>query len=926
MPEAIKGSQWRKWDLHIHSNHSIETRAKLTVLAIFQEAIARKIAVVAISDHSNVNGLDEIWSVWENNEVEIDGNKFRIRNHIVFFPAIELKATCGKRGVHFIALLPPYFKNEKVDQRFFTENILSKIDLTKTRITESGKGDYNKGIFEIAVDLKKTSDLIHQFGGLISAHAYGKDHNFEDEIAHPKTETPTEYELLNALGEEKELLMKDCIDICELNNNGDKAQKQAKFYLTKFSKPSIICSDSHESYSGCTAWIKADPTFNGLKQIVYEPESRVCIKDDCPESKISYTIIDAVRFVDNRSVKEFGDEWISLNPNLNSIIGGKSSGKSLLLYHIAKTIDPQRIESINSEKGTYKTNLEYPFEKEKEFNFEVKWADGPSYSLKSEERPNRPITYIPQLFLNRLAEDQREELNNIVHKMLVDSFPDYKTFRSETDSNLEKIRAEIFSVIDNYFKIKTDLKTKETELAELGDKKAIEENITVISGRIDQLRKESQFSDADETTYAALVADRKGKADSFAEIETGIKNLEALKKGLIAIKDQLTKSIQSEVFSRVPSLRTIRDDGFNKAIQDIVKNITQTLTATLEKEIESRFKIIESSKEKLEIITKQLEGIDNNLAPFAAKMTNKTAFEENQTNLQIEIAKLALINDKSGEIDKLKKELIVTPILEKYTQLFECYKSIVEMNKKYKTIQDTDNLELSSSIKIDDIEFSENFIRKIDKRSPLLDQDLSKVFNLENHLQNIADMLGKIMSGKISLRTGVDEYHAILSLLDDYFKIDYNLMQGGDDLLKMSPGKRGIILFQLFLHLSKSTNPILIDQPEDNIDNRTVYQELNEFIRGKKVKRQIIIVSHNPNLVVSTDSENVIVANQDGQNKSGKNRRFKFEYVNGALENTFLDPTADGVLYKCGIREHVCEILEGGKDAFEKRETKYGFK
>jgi ABC-type cobalamin/Fe3+-siderophores transport system ATPase subunit len=142
----------------------------------------------------------------------------------------------------------------------------------------------------------------------------------------------------------------------------------------------------------------------------------------------------------------------------------------------------------------------------------------------------------------------------------------------------------------------------------------------------------------------------------------------------------------------------------------------------------------------------------------------------------------------------------------------------------------------------------------------------------------------------------------------------------------MSPGKRGIILFQLFLHLSKSTNPILIDQPEDNLDNRTVYQELNDFIRTKKSTRQIIIVSHNPNLVVSTDSENIIVANQDGQNKSGKNDKFQFEYVNGSIEHSFTNQDKSGILFQSGIRQHVCDVLEGGEDAFEKREVKYGLK
>jgi predicted ATP-dependent endonuclease of OLD family len=127
------------------------------------------------------------------------------------------------------------------------------------------------------------------------------------------------------------------------------------------------------------------------------------------------------------------------------------------------------------------------------------------------------------------------------------------------------------------------------------------------------------------------------------------------------------------------------------------------------------------------------------------------------------------------------------------------------------------------------------------------------------------------------------------------------------------------------LHLSKSKNPILIDQPEDSLDNRTVYRELNEFIKKKKIDRQIIVVSHNANLVVSTDSENIIVANQSGQGESKDNFKYKFEYVNGAIEHSFIDDSKKGILFQRGIRQHVCDILEGGEEAFAKRENKYGF-
>lgn len=83
------------------------------------------------------------------------------------------------------------------------------------------------------------------------------------------------------------------------------------------------------------------------------------------------------------------------------------------------------------------------------------------------------------------------------------------------------------------------------------------------------------------------------------------------------------------------------------------------------------------------------------------------------------------------------------------------------------------------------------------------------------------------------------------------------------------------------------------------------------------------MVSHNANLVVSTDSENIVVAHQNGV----ATERPRFEYINGALENTFVNTNVHAhIIDKHGIREHVCEILEGGIIAFKQREKRYDFK
>ncbi len=107
------------------------------------------------------------------------------------------------------------------------------------------------------------------------------------------------------------------------------------------------------------------------------------------------------------------------------------------------------------------------------------------------------------------------------------------------------------------------------------------------------------------------------------------------------------------------------------------------------------------------------------------------------------------------------------------------------------------------------------------------------------------------------------------------------------------------------------------------MDNRAIYNELVAYLKQKKKDRQIILVTHNANIVVNADAEEVIVANQHGEDSKNKDD-IKFQYISGSIENTMLkDPIIDIVLQSQGVREHVCEILEGGTEAFKKRENKY---
>ncbi|ADZ84512.1 P-loop NTPase family protein [Cellulosilyticum lentocellum] len=147
-------------------------------------------------------------------------------------------------------------------------------------------------------------------------------------------------------------------------------------------------------------------------------------------------------------------------------------------------------------------------------------------------------------------------------------------------------------------------------------------------------------------------------------------------------------------------------------------------------------------------------------------------------------------------------------------------------------------------------------------------------------------------------------------LLDDYYQVNYAIKFKNRPLGALSPGQKGLVLMKIFLLLDNENKPLLIDQPEDNLDNKSVFKDLVNDFKEIKKKRQIIIATHNPNLVVNTDSEQVIVARFDDVPAKDKPR---IMYTCGSLENK-------------EIRKLVCDILEGGDQAFIKREQRYSLK
>lgn len=148
------------------------------------------------------------------------------------------------------------------------------------------------------------------------------------------------------------------------------------------------------------------------------------------------------------------------------------------------------------------------------------------------------------------------------------------------------------------------------------------------------------------------------------------------------------------------------------------------------------------------------------------------------------------------------------------------------------------------------------------------------------------------------------KYYATWLYSTDHVSVSYSVDYDSTNILNLSPGTRGIVLLLLYLALDRSDDrPLTIDQPEENLDPKSIFDELVPLFAEARLRRQVIMVTHNANLVINTDADQVIIA-EAGTHASGQLPAIS--YTMGGLEEAH-------------IRDRVCAILEGGEDAFKDR-------
>ncbi|MEE0652911.1 MAG: hypothetical protein UCO54_13040 [Segatella copri] len=900
-----RGSEWRKWDLHIHTPGT----AKNDHYGNSDEVWERYIDALEKSDVT-VFGITDYFSISNYIKVKEYQKQDRLKGKFLL-PNVEMRiypVTDKSKLINIHAIFDPFLDVADIEREFFrqlqfTYNDASYScidnDLAKLgRIVENNPNladdvAIKKGIDAFAVSyeaLKKVIDKAFFKGHVIIALSNGSKDGVTGILNQEGNMQPLRKEITRMS------------DIILSGNPGDVeyfsgAKTSVEEVVSTYGslKPCIIGSDAHSLDkvgvfpNDRITWIKADPTFEGLKQILFEPKERVRISDAMPDFKYDYNIIDHVVL----NTAGVWNQTIPLNQNLNTIIGGRSTGKSTLLASMAA-----KFQKIKNDEN-------YDFIKGLSDNVHVFWRDGL-------EADNKEIEYFTQ---NEIANIISRRDSDKLFLEILTSLPNmreaYEKFKADEAAKFASIQAKV----SLFFEKRRQYNEKNAYVKTLGDKEGIKREIEKFAKERDTIQRN--------------LTDKKELLERF---QIAAKELADLRTKEVVMRQDL------EILNLLSSSNLL---SINPSVSWL--GLTEDISQKVSEEIQ---KVLAQSNSHLQDFVKDLISKEDNAFKALAREINekqnasdyqegKKIFAENKnlSHVMEQISNLSkqilLINKESQILEELSKECktIASDLLNEHLSYLDMMNSIASVLR----IQH-DNITLSAGYELKK-DLEEKLNECISLRSASMNALIVNViFQYQKKTKDsikecLKDLLNKALRGEITFKNGYDVQSFISMILSgNWFSLQYSVDYEGDNLSDMSPGKRSFVVLKLLLDFSDKKCPILIDQPEDNLDNRAIYNELVKYVREKKKERQIILVTHNPNIVVGADSEEVIVANQNGKN-APNDRGIKFQYVHGSLENTSARITDDNepILYRCGIREHVCDILEGGENAFRDRENKYGF-
>lgn len=856
-----RGSEWRKWDLHLHSPKTFLANkyANCSIDDFVKKIVDSGIEAIGLTNYFRFDDA-------EYGEIKKKLNEAGV---VVFFN-LEIRTQPKNKEneeMHFHLIFSEQIEENKI------KNFLGRLktvddkyckDLTQAEIKTT-----SIAFDSLRIMLDNDKELKHLRDYLLIACPRG-DGNFR-----PSGED-------DGRGNNLAVVIDKNTDILFGKEADRDFFLKTDRYKEATPKPVIFCSDAHklDSIGSGFTWIKADLTFEGLKQVLYEPESRVRIQDLKPEDKSKHVLIDKVEYKTNNGSKK----TVYLNPNLNSVIGSRAQGKSNLLKNIAYAVDPKQCESRGvGEKGFLHLN-----------SFKVFWSDGKESVLNEKESKEKGILFIPQRYLGELVYENDPRFD----KFLINLFENSESFqkanedyRKFADSNI----LTITSLIRELLATRSIGLDRQDKLKKLGKKEDQEKDIKDIEEKIQKFGKTASVNKTDLKNHATLSSEIAEKEKEIKLIEQDLTSFTRLKEGEVITSEKIFELDFSNIsLEKIKNKLKESDEVFKK---DFIDGEI--------KELKDRRAKAKTSFSELELKIKPLkEKIKRSKA-----LVDLTELLGKKKEALLQIASLTKeISDLKSVYDE-KKNAIVSIYLQfenEYKNLdidfgtlkFSQVKILVafDTNSLCKATDDCINYHNSTNFKKDEKGKYKNAIS-------FLTTPTDWVYDKKTFPILLKELLEAILSGQLFLKTGKDIETTLTELFKNRYKIDFVKSvrsKAGVIFSEMSDGEQMLALLEFIFKFDDYNYPILLDQPEDDLDSRAISTTIVDFIKSEKARRQIIIASHNANLVICGDSENILISNKKG----GKNP--DFEYAWGAIEN---EP----------INKEIVEILEGGKEALRKR-------
>lgn len=921
-----RGSEWRKWDLHVHppGTKLSDGYSKNESNQLHWDRFCRLIHdsdvhAIGITDYFSLDGFYTFKEKYD--RLYPNSNK-------VFFPNLELRLNeaVNKAGelVDFHVIFPPNLSREKADE--FLRNLKTESTDSNGKNLSCADIEDSSGYESVSVSRKCLDDAIESTYG---KKAIRTDHLlFVAAVNNSGIRPEGSSKRKNLLSDEVDKFVHGLF-----GNQGNTAFYQNTNRLEAAeqkvpAKPVFSGCDAHnfddlEEWLGKEVvgnnekkptWIKADLTFEGLVQTLVESAERVRIQATSPDKKEPYKIISRLIFKES---EDFPDEVV-FNPGLNAIIGSRSSGKSALLAYVAHAIDPeytvQQQVAVGLDEKEAGPGASITWDDVKEIDYKVEWA--------SPGATTGQIIYIPQNSLYAIS-DRPDDITDKIQPAVFRNDPDFETKFRRTKSDVQKKNVSIQDSITRWFELRDNIRTLEEEICGLGDRQAITLRQAELKDQIEKLRESSALEEEEIELYQQILHKITNNKTRVKEIEQEQRDLEPFINVSTGGEGYETTDQVAVTIDVSPSPEDMPD-----SLRDSLKEIFDEVRLSLLDRVKST--IVDYRKA---LDTEQVEIRKEN----EKRLTdNKPLIDKNKANSQIaELVKDREVQEKAlADIDKRQKAL-----KEKKIQQQQTANSIVEeiklRNQLLETLANEFNNtehkleEMKFSIEID---YNPNDVNLLSKSfnkqetSPYINSQ--KQVNLVKIMDKPDDFIEYMGSGKQKLKLGQDVVALTEAVLTTTKNVRFVASLEGDHIggfkkSSMTPGKQALFALTLILAESDEPWPLLIDQPEDDLDSRSVCDVIIKDLMRRKRERQVIMVSHNANLVVGADSEEVIVANRHGDDRPNRDGKM-FAYLTGSLEYSKpKEPKMKFVLESAGIREHACEILDGGAEAFQKRRKKY---